>query len=303
MNKKPEIAGLARNGAPFTPHPTRRLLIIATMTEPATSTLNACAAKPAATHELGEAAMLRYSRHLLLDAWGFEAQQAIAGKTALVLGLGGLGCAAAQVLASAGVGHLLLVDGDTVELSNLQRQILHDMNSLGQAKVLSAQRRLAAINPVIAYTTVAQRLDAAALAAAVAQADVVLDCSDNLPTRLALNAACVAAAKPLVSGSAIRWQGQGFVYLPGQAAPCYQCLYPQTGADAVEIADEPCATMGVFAPLVMQVGSWQAAQALKILASLPVQTGHLHLFDVLHGRSQQVQVGRQGACPVCALKP
>jgi adenylyltransferase/sulfurtransferase len=247
--------------------------------------------------------MLRYSRHLLLDAWGFEAQQAIAGKTALVLGLGGLGCAAAQVLASAGVGHLLLVDGDTVELSNLQRQILHDMNSLGQAKVLSAQQRLAAINPDIAYTTVAQRLDAAALAAAVAQADVVLDCSDNLPTRLALNAACVAAAKPLVSGSAIRWQGQGFVYLPGQAAPCYQCLYPQTGADAVEIADEPCATMGVFAPLVMQVGSWQAAQALKILAGLPVQAGHLHLFDLLHGRSQQVQVGRQGACPVCALKP
>jgi len=149
---------------------------------------------------------------------------------------------------------------------------------------------------------VAQRLDAAALADAVAQADVVLDCSDNLPTRLTLNAACVAAAKPLVSGSAIRWQGQGFVYLPGQAAPCYQCLYPQSGADAVEIADEPCATMGVFAPLVLQVGSWQAAQALKILASLPVQTGHLHLFDLLHGRNQQIRVGKQAACPVCALK-
>ena len=258
---------------------------------------------PTALPELGETAMLRYSRHLLLDAWGFEAQQAIAGKTALILGLGGLGCAAAQALASAGMEHLVLVDGDAVELSNLQRQILHDMDSLGQAKVDSAQRRLAAINPDIAYTTVAQRLDAAGLQAAVAQADVVLDCSDNLPTRLALGAACVAAGKPLVSGSAIRWQGQVFVYQPGQAAPCYQCLYPQSGADAVDIADEPCATMGVFAPLVLQVGSWQAAEALKILAGLPVQSGRLHLFDLLHGRNQQIQVGKQDACPVCALKP
>ena len=108
----------------------------------------------------------------------------------------------------------------------------------------------------------------------LAQADVVLDCSDNLPTRLALNAACVAAAKPLVSGSAIRWQGQGFVYLPGQAAPCYQCLYPQSGADAVDIAAEPCATMGVFAPLVLQVGSWQASEALKDRKSTRLNSSH-----------------------------
>lgn len=252
-----------------------------------------------AKSDLGEAALLRYSRHLLLDAWGFEAQQAIAGKTVLVLGLGGLGCAAAQVLASAGVGHLILVDGDTVELSNLQRQILHDMASLGCAKVDSAQQRLQAINPELRYTCIAQRLDAAGLQAAVAQADVVLDCSDNLPTRLALNAACVAAGKPLVSGSAIRWQGQGFVYQPGQGAPCYQCLYPQTGADAIAVADEPCATMGVFAPLVVQVGNWQAAQALKILAGLPTSAGQLRLFDLLHERTQTIQVPQQASCPVC----
>ena len=246
--------------------------------------------------------MLRYSRHLLLDAWGFEAQQAIAGKTALVLGLGGLGCAAAQALASAGVRHLILADGDTVELSNLQRQILHDLSSVGLPKVESAQRRLAAINPEVRYTTLAQRLEGAALAQTVAQADVVLDCSDNLPTRLALNAACVAAAKPLVSGAAIRWQGQLFVYRPSADAPCYHCLYPQEGGDAVQTPDEPCATMGVFAPLVMLVGSMQAAAALKLLAGLPVATGQLQLLDLLAGRQQSVQVPRQSSCAVCSSK-
>lgn len=249
--------------------------------------------------ELGDSAMLRYSRHLLLDDWGFEAQQTIAGKTALVLGLGGLGCAAAQALASAGVGHLILVDGDTVELSNLQRQLLHDMDSLGQAKVASAQKRLQAINPDIRYSSIAQRLEGAALLAAVQQADVVLDCSDNLSTRLALNSACVTAAKPLVSGSAIRWRGQVFIYQPTQDGPCYQCLYPQTGEDAVEIANEPCATMGVFTPLVMLVGSWQAAQALKLLAGLPVAAGQVQLLDLLQGRWQQIGLPRQQHCPVC----
>ena len=264
------------------------------------SMASTCTLRTLPVSDLEDAAMLRYSRHLLLDGWGFEAQQAIAGKTALVLGLGGLGCAAAQALTSAGVGRLLLVDGDVVELSNLQRQILHDMASLGLPKVESARRRLGAINPEIRIDTLAQRLDAQAMQQAVAQADVVLDCSDNLPTRLALNAACVAAAKPLVSGSAIRWQGQGFVYLPGQAAPCYQCLYPQTGADAVEIADEPCATMGVFAPLVMSVGSWQAGQALRLLAGLPVAAGQLQLLDMERGNWQQLQLQRQAACPICA---
>jgi adenylyltransferase/sulfurtransferase len=252
-----------------------------------------------AAPELGDAAMLRYSRHLLLDGWGFEAQQAIAGKTALVLGLGGLGCAAAQALASAGVGRLVLVDGDTVELSNLQRQILHDMAGLGQSKVLSAQRRLAAINPEIDIITRAERLEGDALQQAVNEADVVLDCSDNLPTRLALNRACVAAGKPLVSGSAIRWRGQVLVVQPQANSPCYECVYPQTGADAVVIADEPCATMGVFTPLVMLVGSWQAAQALRLLAGLPVPVGQLQLLDLMQGNWQKVQLPRQPHCAVC----
>lgn len=266
------------------------------MTDQAISTANTCTL---AAPDLSDAAMLRYSRHLLLDDWGFAAQQAIAGKTALVLGLGGLGCAAAQVLASAGVGRLVLVDDDTVELSNLQRQILHDMDSLGQAKVLSAQRRLAQINPEIDIVTRAERLHGQALQQAVAQADVVLDCSDNLPTRLALNRACVAAAKPLVSGSAIRWRGQVLVVQPALGSPCYECVYPQTGQDAIAIADEPCATMGVFAPLVMSVGSWQAAQALRLLAGLPVALGQLQLLDLAQGSWQKVQLQRQPHCAIC----
>jgi len=245
--------------------------------------------------------MLRYSRHLLLEAWGFEAQQAIAGKTALVLGLGGLGCAAAQALASAGVGHLILADDDVVELSNLQRQILHEVASIGLPKVASAQQRLQAINPDIRYTTMAQRLAGDALAQLVSQADVVLDCSDNLPTRLALNAACVAARKPLVSGAAVRWSGQVFVYQPALASACYQCLYPPVGADAVQPPDEPCATMGVFTPLVMTVGSLQAAEALKLLAGLPVAAGQLRLIDLLSGMHQSVQVPRQTHCAVCGV--
>ena len=266
------------------------------MTDEAISTTKTCAL---ATPDLSDAAMLRYSRHLLLDGWGFEAQQTIAGKTALVLGLGGLGCAAAQALTSAGVGRLLLVDGDVVELSNLQRQILHDMASLGLPKVESARRRLAAINPEIRIDTLAQRLDAQAMQQAVAQADVVLDCSDNLPTRLALNRACVAAGKPLVSGSAIRWRGQVLVLQPDLGAPCYECVYPQTGEDAIAIADEPCATMGVFTPLVMLVGSWQAAQALRLLAGLPVAVGHLQLLDLAQGSWQKVQLQRQPHCAIC----
>ncbi len=246
-----------------------------------------------------EDGLLRYSRHLLLDDWGFEAQSAIASKTALVLGLGGLGCAAAQALASAGVGRLLLADGDTVELSNLQRQLLHDMDSLGMGKAASAHKRLAAINPSIAYECLPTFLEGAALAAAVAQADVVLDCSDRLSTRVNLNAACVAAGKPLVSGSAIRWRGQLFVYQPGQSAPCYNCLYPQEGEDSVQPPDEPCATMGVFAPLVMLIGSLQAAQALKLLGGLPVPTGELRLLDVLGDGVQTVRLPRQPDCRVC----
>jgi len=269
------------------------------MTDMHRDPLNASCSRPELP-ELPDAAMLRYSRHLLLDGWGFEAQHAIAGKTALVFGLGGLGCAAAQALASAGVGRLILVDGDTVELSNLQRQILHDMDSLGLPKVESAQRRLAAINPDIRIDTLAQRLDGQALQQAVAQADVVLDCSDNLPTRLALNTACVAAAKPLISGSAIRWRGQVLVLQPAAGSPCYECVYPQTGEDAIAIADEPCATMGVFTPLVMLVGSMQAAAALKLLAGLPVAAGQLQLLDLQSGGVQTVQVARQAHCPACS---
>ena len=256
--------------------------------------------EPAALPVLDDAAMLRYSRHLLLSDWGFEAQQALAGKTALLVGAGGLGCAAAQALAAAGVGQLIIADDDQVELSNLQRQILHDMASVGQPKVDSAQQRLHAVNPEVRIDKRATRLLGAALDAAVAQADVVLDCSDNLSTRLAINAACVRLAKPLISGAALGWRGQLFVYLPPPAqAACYHCLYPQSGADATQTPDEPCATMGVFTPLVMTVGSLQASEALKLLAGLPLDAGVLTLLDLQHSQQHKVQVPRAPHCSVC----
>lgn len=261
-------------------------------TTPSTST--------AASAELSDTELLRYSRHLLLDDWGFEAQTAIAHKTVAIIGAGGLGSAAALALVSAGIGQLLLVDDDVVELSNLQRQILHDSASLGLAKVDSAQQRLHAVNPHVPVRTLHARLDADSMASWVAQADVVLDCSDNLATRQQLNVACVAAGKALISGSAIRWRGQLFIYQPDGHTPCYHCLYPQTGADAVTVANEPCATMGVFAPLVMSVGSWQAGQALRLLAGLPVAAGQLQLLDMERGNWQQLQLQRQAACPICA---
>ena len=254
----------------------------------------------ARTAVLDDAAMLRYSRHLLLSDWGFEAQQVLAGKTALIIGAGGLGCAATQALAAAGVGRLIIADDDHVELSNLQRQILHDMASLGQPKVDSAAQRLHAVNPTVRIDKRAARLLGAALDAAVTEADVVLDCSDNLATRLAINSACVRLGKPLISGAALGWRGQLFVYLPPPVqVACYHCLYPQLGPDATQTADQPCATMGVFAPLVMTIGSLQASEALKLLAGLPLEAGVLTLVDVQNSKHQKVQVPHAPHCAVC----
>ena len=245
--------------------------------------------------------LLRYSRHILLDDIGFEGQTRFLQSHALVIGAGGLGSPAAMYLACAGVGHITLVDHDTVDLTNLQRQIAHTTARVGTPKVESAQATLQGLNPHTQVTALPVRADAALLDTLVASADVVLDCCDNFDTRQAVNAACVRHGKPLVSGSAIQMDGQITVYDPRDAAsPCYACVF----SPSVVPEETRCATMGVFAPLVGIIGAMQAAEALKLIAGIgqPL-TGRLLMLD---GRSMewtQVRMGRKAACAVCGNTP
>ncbi|MBK6869366.1 MAG: HesA/MoeB/ThiF family protein [Burkholderiales bacterium] len=241
--------------------------------------------------------LLRYSRHLLLDEIGIEGQQKLLAAHALILGAGGLGSPAALYLASAGVGRLTLVDDDSVDLTNLQRQIMHTEARVGQPKVDSARQAVAALNADIKLRTVATRADDALLGELVADADVVLDCSDNFATRHALNRACVRHARPLVSGAAIGFDGQVSVYDPRQpGAPCYACVFPPSQA-APEVA---CATMGVFAPLVGIVGTLQAAEALKLLCDIGTSlSGRLLMIDTRRAEFSEIRLQRQADCSVC----
>ncbi|CCN16623.1 HesA/MoeB/ThiF family protein [Bordetella bronchiseptica] len=241
--------------------------------------------------------LLRYARHILLDELGVEGQERFLAARVLIIGAGGLGCPAALYLATAGVGHITLVDDDVVELSNLQRQILHASDSVGRAKAESGRDMLARFNPETQVEARVERLAGAALDAAVAQADVVLDCSDNFATRHAINRACVRHRKPLVSGAAIRFDGQVSVYdLRDAQAPCYHCLFPE--ADDVEELN--CATTGVFAPLVGIIGSVQAAEALKLLAGIGQSlAGRLLQLDVRSMQWHSVNVPRDPDCAVC----
>lgn len=241
--------------------------------------------------------LLRYSRHLLLEAFGVEGQERLFQAHALIVGAGGLGSPAALYLASAGIGHLTIADGDTVDFTNLQRQILHTAERVGQAKVDSAQVALTAINPEIRLETLNGRLEGEALEAQVAAADIVLDCSDNFATRHAINRACVRQRKPLVSGAALAFDGQISVYdLRQPAQPCYHCLFPE-GEDAVEVR---CATLGIFAPLTGIVGCMQAAEALKIAAGIgKTLNGRLLLIDALSMRWRTIPFHKDPACPVC----
>jgi molybdopterin/thiamine biosynthesis adenylyltransferase len=244
--------------------------------------------------------LLRYSRHILLDDIGIEGQTRILQGRALIIGAGGLGSPAAMYLAVAGIGHLTLVDHDTVDLTNLQRQIAHRSDSVGQPKVASAKRTVNELNAQVHVTTVQQRADAALLDALVPQADVVLDCCDNFTTRHAVNAACVRHNKPLVSGAAIQFDGQISVYDPRDAnAPCYACVFPP--GEAFE--EVRCSTMGVFAPLVGIIGTMQAAEALKLIAGIGRSlAGRLLMLD---GRSMEwteVRMPRHADCPVCSIQ-
>ncbi|MFC4157864.1 HesA/MoeB/ThiF family protein [Chitinimonas lacunae] len=247
--------------------------------------------------DLDDAALLRYSRHILLDGVGIEGQRRLRSASALVVGVGGLGAPAALYLAAAGVGRLILVDDDTVELTNLQRQIIHSTAMLGQPKVESARTALAALNPEVEVETLCLRADEAQLAALAARADVILDCSDNFATRHAVNRVAVQQRRPLVSGAAVRFDGQFAVFDPRQvSSPCYRCLFPEEG----EASDGPCATFGVFAPLVGVVGSLQAAEALKLLLEMPgVPLGRLLLLDMRDGSWRNLRFRRDPACPVC----
>ena len=245
--------------------------------------------------------LLRYSRHILLDDIGVEGQERLLAAHALVIGAGGLGSPVALYLASAGVGRITLVDDDTVDLTNLQRQIAHTEARVGQPKVESARAAIAAINPDVQVRTVAQRADEALLRPLVAEADVVLDCTDNFATRQALNRACVAARKPLVAGAAIGFDGQVSVYdLRRDDSPCYACVFPATQT----VEEVRCATMGVFAPLVGLIGTVQAAEALKLLCGIgqPL-VGRLLMLDSRRMEWTEVRVQRQPGCQVCSTPP
>jgi molybdopterin/thiamine biosynthesis adenylyltransferase len=241
--------------------------------------------------------LLRYSRHLLLDDIGVEGQERLLRSHALVIGAGGLGSPALLYLGTAGVGRITVVDHDTVDLTNLQRQIAHRMDRIGQPKATSAALSIAALNPDVRVEALTQRADAQALDAWVAQADVVLDCSDNFTTRHAVNAACVRHQRPLVSGAAIGMDGQISVFDSRAAdAPCYACLFPPHAT----FEETRCATMGVFAPLVGIIGTMQAAEALKLLARTGESlAGRLLMLDGRDMRFTEMRLPRQPRCPVC----
>ncbi len=241
--------------------------------------------------------LLRYSRHILLNEFGIEAQERLAKSHALVVGAGGLGSSALLYLASAGVAHITVADGDKVDLTNLQRQIVHRESGVGSNKAESAKGNLAALNSAIRIDAVNHRLQGNELRALVAKADVVLDCTDNFATRHELNRACVAAKKPLVSGAAIRFDGQITTFdLREVASPCYHCLFP----DQPDGEEERCAIMGVFAPLVGIIGAMQAAEAIRVLTGVGVTLqGRLQMLDGLNMKWQSVGFTRDPDCAVC----
>ena len=248
-------------------------------------------------HTMNDDQLLRYSRHILLDDIGIEGQERLLAGHALVIGAGGLGSPVALYLATAGVGQITLVDHDTVDLTNLQRQIAHSMERVGQPKVDSARSAMAAINPEVQVQALNARADATLLDRLVAQADVVLDCCDNFATRHAINAACVQHRKPLVSGAAIRMDGQISVFDPRTAdSPCYACVFPP---DA-DFEETRCAVMGVLAPLVGIIGAMQAAEAIKLLSGAGTSlAGRLQMLDARSMAWNEIRIPRDPGCSVC----
>jgi len=241
--------------------------------------------------------LLRYSRHILLDEIGIEGQDKLLKAHVLIVGAGGLGSPVALYLGSAGVGHITIADHDKVDATNLQRQVAHTLGRIGEYKAESARQAIAAINPDVKVTPVTQRAEGALLDELVAKADLVLDCTDNFATRHAINRACVKHRKPLVSGAAIRFDGQVAVFDARDAqSPCYACVFPES-----ELMEEAlCATMGVFAPLVGIIGSTQAAEALKLICGVGESlTGRLLMLEGRRMEWTEMKLARNTACPVC----
>ena len=247
--------------------------------------------------ELDDQGLLRFSRQIMLPELDVGGQETLLNARVLIIGMGGLGSPAALYLAAAGIGTLVIADDDVVELSNLQRQIVHDTAALGEPKVVSAARTLKRLNPEVAVETLGARLTAAELAEQAGTCDVVLDATDNFSTRYAVNDACWAAGTPLVSGAAIRWEGQVAVFDPRlPAAPCYRCLYREGSDEALN-----CAENGVIAPLVGIVGTCQALETIKLLCGLgETLAGYVLYFDALHMEWRKLRLKHDPGCPTCS---
>lgn len=240
--------------------------------------------------------LLRYSRHILLDGFDVDGQQKLLDATVMIVGAGGLGCPAALYLAGSGIGHIIVCDDDYVELSNLQRQIAHSTANIGMAKTASLAQQINALNPQVSVTCINQRLTTGNAAHWIQKSDVVLDCSDNFTTRFLLNRLCVNHKKPLVSGAAVRSEGQLAVFdFRRNDSACYACLYSEQAT-----ADDNCANNGVLSPLVGIVGSWQAAEAIKLLSGFATSmAGRLQTLNLADNQLRQFVIGKDPACTVC----
>lgn len=238
--------------------------------------------------------LLRYSRQILLPDVDIQGQTILNQARVLVLGAGGLGAPVLLYLAAAGIGHITVVDPDTVDLSNLQRQVIHSTVNITQAKVESAKQSMLAINPHIQVQALQTRLDEQQLLTQVATHDVVVDCTDNFPTRFAINQACFTAKKPLVSGAVIRMEGQISTFDFRQAGACYRCLYNEEGG-----VEDTCSTNGILAPVAGIIGSMQATEALKVLLNLPTLHGRLLLLDAKYMQWRELRLRADANCPVC----
>ncbi|MDO4696445.1 MAG: HesA/MoeB/ThiF family protein [Neisseria sp.] len=242
--------------------------------------------------------LLRYSRHILLDEIGIEGQQKLLDARIFVLGCGGLASAALPILAASGIGTLIIADGDCVDDTNLQRQTAFTEADIGKNKALALAGRLKNTNSRCTVRPITEKLDADGIAAALSRADFALDCSDNAAARHSLNRACVQAEKPLVSGAAVRFEGQIAVYRPDLPdTPCYACLFDDPNA-----SDGACALFGVFAPLVHIIGAAQAAEALKIIIGKKAAHSRLHTYHALSGQWQSFQIPKNPDCPVCGKR-
>lgn len=242
--------------------------------------------------------LLRYSRHILLPQISYEGQQALVEAHALIVGAGGLGAPVALYLAAGGLGRLTICDFDEVDLTNLQRQIIHTTANVGINKAVSAQQAIYEINPEVEVHTVRERSSEQAFAALIAESDVVIDCTDNFATRYILNRLCVQQRKPLVSGAAIGFEGQVTVFdMRAADSPCYHCLFPDMGAEEAM----RCAENGVFSPLVGMIGTTQAAEAMKLVMGIGSSLqGRLLLLDVLSMEWRSIRLSKDPSCPVCA---